>query len=98
MESIRLTQWSIGAGCGCKIAPATLQSILGNHLTQPDDKKLIVGNHTGDDAAVYDIGNGQCLVSTTDFFTPMSLSILEELLQPMPSVMFMPWVLHLFLL
>jgi selenide,water dikinase len=71
MESIRLTQWSIGAGCGCKIAPATLQTILGNHLTQPDDKKLIVGNHTGDDAAVYDIGNGQCLVSTTDFFTPI---------------------------
>lgn len=71
MENIRLTQFSVGAGCGCKIAPATLQTILGKHLTQPDDKNLLVGNHTGDDAAVYDLGNGQCLVSTTDFFTPI---------------------------
>lgn len=70
-DSIKLTQYSHGAGCGCKISPQVLDSILQSNLTFPDNKKLIVGNHTKDDAAVYDLGNGTALISTTDFFMPI---------------------------
>ena len=70
-SSVKLTQFSHGAGCGCKIAPAVLDTILHSNLTMPDNKKLIVGNHSKDDAAVYDLGNGTALISTTDFFMPI---------------------------
>ncbi len=70
-SSIRLTQYSHGAGCGCKIAPNVLESILATSLAGPDDARLLVGNHTRDDAAVYDLGTGQALISTTDFFMPI---------------------------
>jgi selenide,water dikinase len=70
-EPIKLTRYSHGAGCGCKISPAVLDKILLNNFTQPDNDKLIVGNHSKDDAAVYDLGNGTALVSTTDFFMPI---------------------------
>lgn len=69
-EPIRLTQYSKGAGCGCKIAPAVLQQILKTD-TSFTDSKLLVGNTTNDDAAVYDMGNGQALIATNDFFTPI---------------------------
>ncbi len=69
--SIKLTQYSHGAGCGCKISPQILDKILHSNLAIPDNKKLIVGNHTKDDAAVYDLGNGTALISTTDFFMPI---------------------------
>ncbi len=68
---IKLTQYSHGAGCGCKISPAVLDEILASNLALPDHDKLIVGNHSKDDAAVYDLGNGTALVSTTDFFMPI---------------------------
>lgn len=71
MEEIKLTQYSHGAGCGCKIAPHVLEEILRSDFSAPPDDKLIVGNSTKDDAAVYDIGNGQGLISTTDFFMPI---------------------------
>lgn len=71
MESIKLTQYSHGAGCGCKIAPQVLEEILYSDMKMPVDKNLIVGNASKDDAAVYNIGNGQGLISTTDFFTPI---------------------------
>lgn len=71
MEEVKLTQFSHGAGCGCKIAPHVLEQILNSDFVPPSDKKLIVGNSSKDDAAVYDIGNGQGLISTTDFFTPI---------------------------
>lgn len=71
MEEIRLTQFSHGSGCGCKIAPAVLEQIIGAQLTKPDQSKLLVGNDSGDDAAVYDLGDERCLISTTDFFTPI---------------------------
>lgn len=71
METIKLTQYAHGAGCGCKIAPAALQQILHTDFVAPDYKKLLVGNNTNDDAAVYDMGNGMALISTTDFFTPI---------------------------
>ncbi|HEX8515278.1 MAG TPA: selenide, water dikinase SelD [Bacteroidia bacterium] len=71
MEEIKLTQYSHGAGCGCKIAPHVLEEILKSNFIAPGNDKLIVGNNTRDDAAVYDIGNGKGLISTTDFFMPI---------------------------
>lgn len=69
-EIIRLTEYSRAAGCGCKIAPKALQEILKDAATAPDGN-LLVGNSDHDDAAVYDMGNGAALISTTDFFTPI---------------------------
>jgi selenide,water dikinase len=68
---VKLTQYSHGAGCGCKISPLILDKILSSNFSIPDNKKLIVGNHTKDDAAVYDLGSGTALISTTDFFMPI---------------------------
>ncbi len=70
-DAIKLTQYSHGAGCGCKIAPKILDEILKSNLSSPDNKNLIVGNSSKDDAAVYDLGNGMALISTTDFFMPI---------------------------
>jgi selenide,water dikinase len=70
-ESIKLTQYSHGAGCGCKIAPQLLDQILKSSIAVPDNKQLLVGNHSKDDAAVHDLGNGMALISTTDFFMPV---------------------------
>ena len=67
----KLTQYSHGAGCGCKIAPAVLDQMLHTNIAQPHDAKLLVGNTSRDDAAVYDIGGGQAVISTTDFFMPI---------------------------
>lgn len=69
--NIKLTQYSHGAGCGCKISPKILDEILTSNIAMPDNDKLIVGNHSKDDAAVYDLGNGTALISTTDFFMPI---------------------------
>jgi len=68
---IKLTQYSHGAGCGCKISPEILEQILHTNKSYPDNKKLLVGNHTKDDAAILDLGNGTALISTTDFFMPI---------------------------
>ncbi|PBQ32367.1 selenide, water dikinase SelD [Sphingobacteriaceae bacterium] len=68
---IALTQYAHGAGCGCKIAPQVLQEILKSEVKQSENKNLLVGNSSNDDAAVYDLGNGKGLISTTDFFTPI---------------------------
>ncbi|MFV0277670.1 MAG: selenide, water dikinase SelD [Parahaliea sp.] len=70
-DNIRLTQYSHGAGCGCKIAPGVLDSILSSSLQLPADPRLLVGNSSRDDAAAYDLGNGQVILSTTDFFMPI---------------------------
>lgn len=69
-EKIKLTHYSRGAGCGCKIAPSILEEILHSQFTFPD-QNLLVGNNSKDDAAVYDLGDGNALVSTTDFFMPI---------------------------
>ncbi|MCO6496568.1 MAG: selenide, water dikinase SelD [Chitinophagaceae bacterium] len=66
----RLTEYSHGAGCGCKISPKVLKDILSESFSYPDGN-LIVGNSDSDDAAVYDLQNGNALISTTDFFTPI---------------------------
>ncbi len=70
-DKIKLTQYSRGAGCGCKIAPKALEEILQTTMIASYDKNLLVGNSSKDDAAVYDIGNGQAVISTTDFFMPI---------------------------
>lgn len=71
-ESIRLTQYSHGAGCGCKISPALLDEILHTStIEKPPFSQLIVGNDSKDDAAVMDLGDGTGIISTTDFFMPI---------------------------
>ena len=67
----KLTQYSHGAGCGCKIAPAVLDQMLHTSIAQPHDARLLVGNASRDDAAVYDLGGGEAVISTTDFFMPI---------------------------
>ncbi|NQW29227.1 MAG: selenide, water dikinase SelD [Ignavibacteria bacterium] len=67
----KLTQYSHGAGCGCKIAPGVLDEILTSQLKFAADPRLIVGNASKDDAAVYDLGDGTGVISTTDFFMPI---------------------------
>jgi selenide, water dikinase len=71
MEEVKLTQYSHGAGCGCKISPQVLDVILKGNIALPNNENLIVGNHSKDDAAVLDLGNGSALISTTDFFMPI---------------------------
>ena len=70
-DKIRLTQFSQGAGCGCKILPKVLSTILHSEMVFNVDPSLLVGNDHRDDAAVYDLGNGSAIISTTDFFTPI---------------------------
>ena len=70
-NSIKLTQYSHGAGCGCKISPQTLSTILHTNLPQQTHPNLLVGNDSRDDAAVYDLGDGTAIISTTDFFMPI---------------------------
>ena len=66
----RLTQFSHGAGCGCKIGPGDLDAVL-SRLTPPRHPDLLVGTDTGDDAAVWRLDPDRALVLTTDFFTPL---------------------------
>ncbi|WP_162416432.1 selenide, water dikinase SelD [Cyclobacterium roseum] len=72
MEPIKLTQYSHGAGCGCKISPAVLAEML--HQENPSARvfpNLLVGNEESDDAAVFDLDGKTAVVSTTDFFMPI---------------------------
>lgn len=71
MDEIKLTQYSHGAGCGCKIAPAVLDKILHSALPKATFPALLVGNESKDDAAVYELADGNCIISTTDFFMPI---------------------------
>ena len=72
MNGIKLTQFSHGAGCGCKISPKVLGDILHNTtIGALNDSRLLVGNESLDDAAVYDLGDGTAIISTTDFFMPI---------------------------
>lgn len=68
---IRLTQYSHGGGCGCKIAPALLQQILRDVPLLSPNPALLVGAETSDDAAVYQLNDHQALILTTDFFMPI---------------------------
>jgi selenide,water dikinase len=70
-ELIKLTQYARGAGCGCKIAPAVLEQILASTKQSQLSNHLLIGNSHNDDAAVYDLQNGQALIVTADFFMPI---------------------------
>ena len=70
-DRIRLTEFSHGGGCGCKIAPAVLSEILASTPIRGLPKDLLVGTETADDAAIYRLNDEQALVATTDFFTPI---------------------------
>ena len=70
MNEYPLTKYSHGAGCGCKIAPNVLNSIL-HHVQKTSFPGLLVGNEDRDDAAVMDLGDGTAIISTTDFFMPI---------------------------
>ncbi len=71
MEDIKLTQYSHGAGCGCKISPKLLKNILETSREPIEYPELLVGNANNDDAAAFDLGNGTSVLSTTDFFMPI---------------------------
>ncbi len=70
-SEVRLTEYSHGAGCGCKIAPGVLETILRSTREFAPDPRLLVGNSSKDDAAAWDAGDGQVILSTTDFFMPI---------------------------
>src|SRR5918996_97708 len=70
-ERIRLTEFSHGGGCGCKIAPAVLSEMLATMPLRGLPAELLVGTETSDDAAVYRLNDTQALVATTDFFSPV---------------------------
>jgi selenide,water dikinase len=70
-SGIKLTSFSHGGGCGCKIAPGVLADILKNSSGFPVPKELLVGIETSDDAAVYRLNDEQALIATTDFFMPI---------------------------
>ena len=71
MSEVKLTQLSHGGGCGCKIAPALLQEILGEAKEKLPFPDLLVGTETSDDAAVYRLNDQQAVIATTDFFMPI---------------------------
>ena len=70
-DTVRLTEYSHGAGCGCKISPKVLTEILETQETIFADPRLLVGNETRDDAAVYALDDERVIISTTDFFMPI---------------------------
>lgn len=68
----RLTEWSEGSGCGCKIAPAVLDEILSKSgKSGSSDSNLLVGNSSKDDAAIYQVSPELAVINTVDFFTPI---------------------------
>ena len=71
MADIKLTQYSHGGGCGCKIAPGLLAEILGKLVPGQAFPNLLVGTETSDDAAVWRLNDQQAIVATTDFFMPI---------------------------
>lgn len=68
---IRLSTLAHGGGCGCKLAPAVLQELLADQPAMQPFKQLLVGTETGDDAAVWQLDDENCVIATTDFFMPM---------------------------
>jgi selenide, water dikinase len=71
VPSVRLTSLAHGGGCGCKLAPSVLQQILADQPAAQPYQQLLVGTETGDDAAVWQLEDGTCIIATTDFFMPM---------------------------
>src|ERR1700743_3110885 len=70
-QDLRLTSLAHGGGCGCKLAPSVLQQVLTSPPAAQAFAQLLVGTETGDDAAVWKLDDGTCVIATTDFFMPM---------------------------
>lgn len=70
-HDLRLTSLAHGGGCGCKLAPSVLQQLLAKQPMAQPFQQLLVGNETSDDAAVWKLEDGTCVIATTDFFMPM---------------------------
>jgi selenide, water dikinase len=68
---VRLTSLAHGGGCGCKLAPAALQQLLADQPLATPYRQLLVGTETPDDAAVWQLDDGTCVIATTDFFMPV---------------------------
>lgn len=71
MNTIRLTEFSHGGGCGCKIAPAVLEKILGTNRQSLNFPSLLSGNEGNEDSAAWQLSEEEVLLSTTDFFMPV---------------------------
>jgi len=71
VPQVRLTSLAHGGGCGCKLAPSVLQTLLADQPTAKAFRQLLVGTETGDDAAVWQLNDDTCVIATTDFFMPM---------------------------
>jgi selenide,water dikinase len=71
IQDLRLTSLAHGGGCGCKLAPSVLQQLLARQPAAQPFAQLLVGTETGDDAAVWRLDDGTCVIATTDFFMPM---------------------------
>ena len=71
IPNFRLTSLAHGGGCGCKLSPSVLQQLLTSQPASLQFERLLVGIETGDDAAVYKLDDGTCVIATTDFFMPM---------------------------
>lgn len=71
MTSPNLMPFGKGSGCGCKMPPEALKTMLSGLLCNNNAENVVVGNDLSDDCSVYDLGNGQYLLQTVDFFTPM---------------------------
>lgn len=69
--SVRLSTLAHGGGCGCKLDPGVLRTLLADQPLAGPFERLLVGNETSDDAAVWALDDGTCVIATTDFFTPM---------------------------
>jgi len=70
-DAPRLSSLAHGGGCGCKLDPAILRQLLASQPAAGPFERLLVGNETSDDAAVWELDDGTCVIATTDFFTPM---------------------------
>ncbi len=68
---VRLSTLAHGGGCGCKLDPEVLRKLLADQPAAGPFERLLVGNETADDAAVWALDDGTCIIATTDFFTPM---------------------------
>ncbi len=71
VPQVKLTSLAHGGGCGCKLAPSVLQQLLIGHAEPQPFAQLLVGLETGDDAAVWELDDGTCVIATTDFFMPI---------------------------
>jgi selenide, water dikinase len=71
IPTVRLTDLAHGGGCGCKLAPSVLEKLLADQPLVAPYKQLLVGTETPDDAAVWQLDDGTCVIATTDFFMPV---------------------------